>query len=120
MLILLGIPFLLHEIGIIINPKAYDDKISRIKELSQKGVIERSDRPFLYFNLLYFAWTAIGLFTPNVLTFLAILILSIINSQITSKIEDDNTRISRRRLDSFLSAILIAVLVLSHFYTHFS
>lgn len=109
-----SIIFFLHELKCFINPISIDEQLKRIKESVKNGYIEKHDRLFIIFNLIYGAWGIIGLFTPIWPLFLSLFFLSIIQSQ-TSKLEDSKKRLRSRRLDSLVAMMVLLVMITQQF-----
>lgn len=113
-IVLLSIVFLINEIKILIFPLKYDKQITRIKKDTKEGYLNPNDRPFMVFNLIYFIWSIIGLFTQYWMIFSTFVIFSFISARLL-KTEDTINRIRLRRLDSFISSIILISLLLTHY-----
>lgn len=114
-LVLLSVVFLINEIKTFIWPSDYDKQISRIKKDTKEGYLNPNDRPFMIFNFTYFIWSVIGLFTQYWLIFSILFLFSFISAKTFLKTEDTIKRIRLRRLDSFISSIIIITLLLTHY-----
>lgn len=114
-IVLLSIVFLINEIKTLIWPSNYDKQISRIKKDTKEGYLNPNDRPFMMFNLIYFIWSIIGLFTQYWIIFSTFFIFSFISARLFLKTEDTINRIRLRRFDSFISSIILITLLLTHY-----
>ena len=113
-IVLLSIVFLINEIKTLIWPSNYDKQISRIKKDTKEGYLNPNDRPFMVFNLIYFIWSIIGLFTQYWIIFSILFLFSFISARLL-KTEDTINRIRLRRFDSFISSIILITLLLTHY-----
>lgn len=114
-IVLLSVVFLINEIKTFIYPSNYDKQISKIKKDIKEGYLNPNDRPFLMFNFIYFLWSVIGLFTEYWIIFLLLIIFSFLSAKYLLKTDDTIKRIRLRRLDSFISSIIIITLLLTHY-----
>ena len=114
-IVLLSIVFLINEIKTLIWPSNYDKQISRIKKDTKEGYLNPNDRPFMVFNLIYFIWSIIGLFTQYWIIFSILFLFSFISARLFLKTEDTINRIRLRRFDSFISSIILITLLLTHY-----
>ena len=114
-IVLLSVVFLIIEIKTLIWSSNYDKQISRIKKDTKEGYLNPNDRPFMLFNFTYFIWSIIGLFTQYWIIFSILVIFSFISAKTLLKTEDTIKRIRLRRLDSFISSIILITLLLTHY-----
>jgi hypothetical protein len=112
-IISLSIIFLIFEIRNFIYPSKYDDESKRIKENIKRGVLEPGDKPFMIFNLLYFVWSIIGLFSPFSIPFIGLLVIGLISSRL-NKDASEKERITGRRVDAAFSSIIL--LIITYFF----
>lgn len=112
--ITLSIVFFLYELTTLFFTKRFDDYSLEIGKKIQSEKLDPEDKPFMLFNLSYFIWTIIGLFTEYNLLFFALVSLSIVSAWLLKKLET-TSRIRQRRLDAILSIIIISSIFIQHF-----
>jgi hypothetical protein len=108
-IISLSIIFLIFEIRNFIYPSKYDSELKRIKENIKNGLLSPSDKPFMVFNLLYFIWSIIGLFSDYSVPFIGLFVIGLISSRINKDISEKE-RITGRRVDAFFSAFILIII----------
>jgi hypothetical protein len=112
--VLFSFIFLIYEIRVVIDPYNYDKQLEKIKSNSKEGYYNPNDKPFIIFNIFYFLWTIIGLFTQYWIISLSFFLFSLMSS-FTNKEEDKYKRIKLRRIDSIICIGLFITLILSHY-----
>jgi hypothetical protein len=112
---LLSIVFIVYELINFINPLRLDKDMASIKSELESGYISETWRSFAIFNMFYFIWTLLGLFTPLCFWFGVLFLFSIVSTtSIRSELEKSK-RIRLRRVDSFISIILLTIILINHF-----
>lgn len=104
------IVFILWEFNTLIFTKSYNQFLeSSIKRL-QTQQVTTDDVVFSFFNLGYFIWTILGLFTNQWLFFLLLLVLGIVSATFMKRFKIDSnlsTILIHRRIDAILSIIIL-------------
>lgn len=113
--VLFSFIFIIYEIKVVINPYNYDKQLMETKSNSKEGYYNPNDKPFIIFNILYFFWNIIGIFTQYWIISLSILLFSLISAKFTNKEEDKYKRIKLRRMDSIICIGLLSILLLNHY-----
>lgn len=114
-LVLFGVIFLIQEIKTLILPYEYDKQITRIKKDIKDGYLNPNDRPFMIFNFIYFFWSLIGLFTNYWMLFAVLILFGFVTSRYYLKERSLIERVRIRRLESFISALIIISLLITHY-----
>lgn len=112
--ILLSILFIIHETTVVINPSKIDKQIKEISKNIKVGYFNPNDRPFMIFNLFYFIWTIVGLFTNYWIVFIGLISIGLFSSFFSKKSESTISRIKLRRLDSTMCILLLTLLLIIH------
>jgi hypothetical protein len=115
MISLLSIVFIIYELINFINPLRLDKDMASIKSELKSGYIRETWRSFAIFNMFYFIWTLLGLFTPLYFWFGALFLFSIISTTSIRKELNGVRRIKLRRVDSLISIILLTIILINHF-----
>lgn len=115
MISLLSIVFIIYELINFINPLRLDKDMSSIKSELKSGYISETWRSFVIFNMFYFIWTLLGLFTPLYFWFGVLFLFSIISTTSIRKELNGVRRIKLRRVDSLISIILLTIILINHF-----
>lgn len=113
--VLFSFIFIIYEIRVVIDPYNYDKQLERIKSNSKEGYYNPNDKPFIIFNILYFFWNIIGIFTQYWIISLSILLFGLISAKFTNKEENRYKRIKLRRIDSIICIGLFITLILNHY-----
>jgi hypothetical protein len=113
--ILLSLIFIIHELVILISPHNYDKQILKIKKDISNGFINPNDRSFIIFNMFYFIWSFIGLFTQFWPLFTIMIAFGYISGTLISKHSESIKRLRHRRIDSLISILIIVLIVISYF-----
>lgn len=104
------IVFILWEFNTLIFTKSYNQFLeSSIKRL-QTQQVTTDDVVFSFFNLGYFVWTILGLFTNQWMFFLLLLVLGIVSATFMKRFKIDSnlsTILTHRRIDAILSIIIL-------------
>ena len=115
MISLLSIVFILYELINFINPHRLDKDMTLIKSELESGHISGTWRGLAIFNMFYFIWTLIGLFTPLCFWFGVLFLFSILSGISIRKELNGVRRIKIRRVDSLISIILLTIILINHF-----
>lgn len=113
--VLFSVVFLIHEIKTFISPYGYDKQLQKVKSDLKEGYLNPNDRPFIYFNMIYFIWSVTGLFTHYWVISITLILFSTISGMITNKEQDVIKRLRLRRFDSLVSSIILITLLLTHY-----
>jgi hypothetical protein len=113
--ILLSLIFIIHELLVLISPHNYDKQILKIKKDVSNGFINPNDRSFIIFNLIYFIWSIVGLFTQMWPYFIILFAFSYISGMKIRNCDETIKRLRHRRIDSLISILIIASIVISYF-----
>lgn len=104
------IVFILWEFNTLIFTKSYNQFLeSSIKRL-QTQQVTTDDVVFSFFNLGYFIWTILGLFTNQWLSFLLLLVLGLVSATLMKRFKIDSnlsTILTHRRIDAVLSIVIL-------------
>jgi hypothetical protein len=104
------IVFILWEFNTLIFTKSYNQFLeSSIKRL-QTQQVTTDDVVFSFFNLGYFVWTILGLFTNQWMFFLLLLVLGIVSATFMKRFKIDSNLsniLTHRRIDAILSIIIL-------------
>jgi len=112
--ILLSVIFIIHETIVAINPSKIDKQVESISKDIKSGYLNPNDRPFMIYNLFYFIWTVIGLFTNYYPIFLGLILVGLTSSFFNKKTNIVITRLRLRRLDSTICILLLTLLLITH------
>lgn len=114
-LVLLSIIFIIHELVILINPFNYDKQILKIKKDVSGGFINPNDRPFILFNLFYFTWSILGLFTTMWPYFTIMIAFSYLSGTKIRNCEETIKRLRHRRVDALISIIILSSIMIAYY-----
>lgn len=112
----LTIVFIIWELNTLIFAKSYNQYLEQAIKRIQSQNVTRDDVAFSIFNLTYFIWTVVGIFTNLYLFFTLLMLLGITSSFISNKIKKSDKPeriILHRRIDAVMS-ISILLIILSH------
>ena len=114
-IVLLSTIFIIHELVVLINPFNYDKQLQKIKKDVKNGFINPNDRPFILFNLFYFTWSILGLFTTMWPYFLIMIAFSYISGTKIRNSDEVIKRLRHRRADALISIIILSLIIFSYY-----
>lgn len=114
---LLGLIGFFHELRYVMYPEAYmvlqvDTK--KVKDLPQEETM-RLGRIYFFVLLPYILWSLIGVFTNQWILFVMLQLLGYLKSKLLKKArlqEDIPSQLAIIRWDAFVSAVLIALIII--------
>jgi len=115
MISLLSGVFILYELVNFINPNRLDKDLALIKSELKSGNLSGTWRGLVIFNMFYFVWTLIGLFTPLCFWFGVLFLFSIVSGNSIRGELDEKKRIRLRRSDALISIILLTIILIHYF-----
>lgn len=113
--ILISIIFILHELRVLITPFNYDKQIVSIKKDISSGFLNPNDRPFIIFNLIYFSWSIVGLFTQMWPYFIILFAFSYISGMKIRNCDETIKRLRHRRVDALISILILSVILFIYY-----
>lgn len=114
-IISLSLLFLFYELTLLFRPLKYDRELSRIKDDIKQGFLNPNDRGFIVFNVIYFAWSILGLLTYLWPVFLSIIVTGYLSSKVSPNIKLEKSRVRWRVIDSLVSSIFLLILIYIHY-----
>ena len=114
-IILMSIIFITHELVVLIRPFNYDKQIVSIKKDISSGFLNPNDRPFIIFNLIYFSWSIVGLFTQMWPYFIILFAFSYISGMKIRNCDETIKRLRHRRVDALISILILSVILFSYY-----
>jgi hypothetical protein len=115
MIALLSGVFILYELVNFINPYKLEKDMALIKSELKSGNLNATWRGLAIFNMFYFIWTLIGLFTPLCFWFGVLFLFSIVSGNSIRGELDEKKRIRLRRSDALISIILLTIILINYF-----
>jgi hypothetical protein len=111
------IVFILWELNTLIFTKSYNDFLESSIQRIQTQKVTTDDIVFSLFNLSYFIWTSIGIFTNQYLFFLLLLILGVVSATVSKKIKKSNIDriLLHRRIDAVISIVILVLIWFSRY-----
>lgn len=111
----MSIIFITHELVVLIRPFNYDKQILSIKKDISSGFLNPNDRPFIIFNLIYFIWGIVGLFTQMWSYFIILFAFSYISGIKIRNCDGAIKRLRHRKVNSLISILILSAIFLSYY-----
>lgn len=115
MILLLSVVFIIYELVNFINPHRLEKDMALIKSELKSGNLNATWRGLAIFNIFYFVWSLVGLFTPLCFWFGVLFLFSIISGNSIRGELDEKKRIRLRRFDALISIILLTIILIHYF-----